>query len=100
MQHEARHKRKNQVVNLWKEKYPRITINEVKALTGLSERTIYRYLKEAGLSLPPRAGRPKNWEKIKRAHQLYKIHQNKSEVARIMKMSRKQITRYLKETPE
>lgn len=96
MKHEAREKRKQEVVKIWKERYPDITVAEMEKLTGLSYRTIYRYLQEAGCPLPPKRKKQIDMRKVKRAHKLYDKHGKVAKVARIMNMSKRQIHRYLK----
>lgn len=97
MKYAAREKRKAKVVRIWEKHYPNITVADVEQLTGYSYRTIYRYLSEAGQPLPPKkATRTTDMEKVKQAHELYRVHRNKVEVSRIMGMSRRQIYTYLK----
>ena len=96
MKHAAREKRKAKVVKIWKAHYPDITVREVEKLTGFSYRTIYRYLKESDQPLPPRRFRQVDMGQVKRAHVLFEKHQKKAKVARIMEMSRRQISTYLK----
>lgn len=96
MKHPAREKRKRDVVKLWETHYPDITVEEVEKLTGLSYRTIYRYLSESGQPLPPKRVRQIDMSKVARAHALFKKHGKKAKVARIMGMSRRRITSYLK----
>lgn len=95
MKHPAREKRKQQVIDFYNARYPHISIADIEKETGHSYRTIYRYLSEAGLPLPPRKQRQVDIDKVRQAHKLYAEHQNKSKVARIMKMSPRQIGRYL-----
>lgn len=94
--HAGREKRKAKVVRLWQKHYPDITVPEVEQLTGLSYRTIYRYLQEAGEPLPPRRFRQVDMNKVRRAHALFKKHGKKAKVARIMGLTRRTITTYLK----
>lgn len=96
MKHAAREERKAKVVRIWQKHYPDITVAEVEKLTGWSYRTIYRYLQEADQPLPPKRVRQVDMNKVKRAHVLFKKHGKKAKVARIMGMSRRQITTYLK----
>lgn len=97
MKHQAREKRKTKVVRIWEKHYPNITVEKVARLTGWSYRTIYRYLQEAGQPLPPKKPtRTIDMEKVKQAHQLYKVYGKKTEVAKNMGMSRWQIDKYLK----
>lgn len=97
MKHQAREARKAEVVSIWEQHYPHITVEKVCEMTGLSYRTIYRYLEESGQPLlPKQATRKIDMEKVKRAHELFSEHGNKSQVARIMGMSRHQIIHYLK----
>ena len=97
MKHEARKKRKEKVVRIWQQHYPNITVAEVSRVTGWSYRTIYRYLQEADQPLPPKKPtRTIDMEKVKQAHELYAVYGKKTEVARLMKMSRWQIDKYLK----
>ena len=95
--HVEREKRLNRVVRIWEQHYPNITVAGAARLVGLSYRTVYRYLKEAGQPLPPKTPRRTiDMEKGKVAHTLYTQYGKKSEVARIMGMSRWQIDKYLK----
>lgn len=94
--HKAREKRKAKVLRIWKKHYPDIKVEDVANLTGLSYRTIYRYLSEAGQPLPPKKSRQLDTDKVKRAHHLFAKHGKKAKVARIMKMSRQRINAYLK----
>lgn len=96
MKHAARAKRKAKVVRIWEKYYPDITVSEVEKLTGFSYRTIYRYLKESDQPLPPKSVRKTDMQKVKRAHVLFEKHQKKAKVARIMEMSRQQVSTYLK----
>lgn len=100
MKHAAREKRKAEVVRIWEKYYPHITVEKMEDLTGLSYRTIYRYLDEAGCRLPPKRQKQIDMGKVKRAHELFDKHGQKTEVARIMKMSYSQIRRYLNIIPE
>lgn len=100
MKHQTKAKRKAEVIRIWEERYPNVTVEEVARIVNLCERTIYRYLNEASQPLPPRKPRRKmDMNKVRRAHELFKIHENKAKVARIMKMSRVQIDTYLKMNP-
>ena len=100
MKHEAREKRKQNVVRIWEQHYPNITVEKIEELTGLSYRTIYRYLHEAGLPLPPKRTRQIDMRKVKRAHKLLAKHGKVAKVAQIMNMSRRQINRYLNIKPK
>lgn len=95
--HADREKRLKKLVRVWEKHYPNITVAGAARLVGLSYRTVYRYLKEAGQPLPPRKPRRvTDMEKVKQAHQLYEEYGMKTKVARIMGMSRSQIEKYLK----
>jgi len=97
VKHVAREARKSEVVAIWEQHYPDITVKKVCEMTGLSYRTIYRYLEESGQPLlPKQATRHTDIEKVRHAHRLFAEHGNKSKVARMMGMSRHQIIRYLK----
>lgn len=104
MKHRSREERKQKVIGIWEAKYPDVTVAGVAKQVGLSDRTVYRYLSEAGQPLPPKrkkAGTRKiDRSKVRRAHALYSEHRNKAKVARIMVMSAKQIGRYLKMSVE
>ena len=94
--HAEREKRLARLVRLWEKEYPNITVEGAARLVGLSYRTVYRYLKEAGQPLPPRKPRRIDMAKVKRAHALYEQYGMKTKVARLMGMSRSQIEKYLK----
>jgi len=95
--HADRAKRLKKLVRVWEKHYPHITVESAARLVGLSYRTVYRYLKEAGQPLPPRKPRRKiDMEKVKQAHRLYEQYGMKTKVARLMGMSRSQIEKYLK----
>lgn len=97
MKHVQREKRRDKVVRIWETHYPNITVKGAARLVGLSERTVYRYLEESGQPLPPRKQRRViDMAKVKRAHALYEEYGMKTQVARIMDMSRSQIEKYLK----
>lgn len=99
--HKEREKRRARVVKVWEKHYPNITVSGAARLVGLSYRTVYRYLKEAGQPLPPKKpARTIDMAKVKRAHALYEQHGMKTKVARIMGMHRTQIEKYLKMTIE
>ena len=100
MKHQARQERVEKVVRIWEAHYPDITVEEVERLTGWSYRTIYRYLQEAGQPLPPKRTKQTDMGKVRRAHVLFEKHGKKAKVARLMKMSAKQIGRYLKMNPD
>ena len=73
-----------------------LNLTEVSRMTGWSYRTIYRYLQEADQPLPPKKpARTIDMAKVKQAHELYAVYGKKTEVARLMKMSRWQIDKYL-----
>ena len=96
MKHQEREKRKAQVVTMWEQHYPNITVSEVSELTGLGERVIYDYLKEAGQPLPPKKYRQVDTEQVHRAHDLFAEYGNKSKVGKVMGISRQLVTYYLK----
>ena len=100
MKHEAREKRKFHVVSIWQERYPHITVSEVSELTGLGERVIYEYLKEACQPLPPKRVRQVDMEQVRLAHSLFAEHGNKVKVGKIMGMSSQRIGYYLKKSVE
>lgn len=100
MKHPARKKRKAQVKRIWEKHYPNITVEKVAKMMGLSYRTIYRYLQETGCTLPPKSVRRIDMNQVKRAHELFDEHGQKTKVAQIMKMSYSQIRRYLNINPQ
>lgn len=87
--------RAEKVINYWDSTSGAATLSDLAARFGISERTARRYLKSAGRELPPQKRRQTDLEKVRRAHRLYSELGNKSEVARQMKCSRRQVGRYL-----
>lgn len=83
------------VIKAWECEYPDVSVKGLATRFGLSERQIYRYLKSGGIVLPPQKRRQMDMNKVRRAKRLYSELGNKSEVARQMKCSRRQIGRYL-----
>ena len=87
--------RAEKVVKYWDDNSGDVTLSDLSAAFGISERTARRYLKSAGRQLPPQQRRQMDMNKVRRAKRLYSELGNKSEVARQMKCSRRQIGRYL-----
>ena len=84
------------VVEYFDRQYPDVTAAAIARHFQIDTRRVYRYLKDAGRKFAPKPKRQIDMEKVRRAHRLYAHIQNKSEVARIMGMSRSRITEYLK----
>lgn len=84
-----------QVIKAWECAYPDVSVKGLATRFGISERQIYRYLKVGGIVLPQQKRRQMDMNKVRRAKRLYSELGNKSEVARQMKCSRRQIGRYL-----
>lgn len=88
--------RREAVIKAWEREYPDVSVKGLATRFGVSERQIYRYLKDAGIVLPPQKRRQMDMNKVRRAKRLYGELGNKSEVARRMKCSVTQVSRYLK----
>lgn len=84
------------VIKAWQRDYPDVSVKGLATRFGVSERQIYRYLKVGGIVLPPQKRRQLDMNKVRRAKRLYSELGNKSEVARQMKCSVTQVSRYLK----
>lgn len=84
------------VIKAWESEYPNVSVKGLSQRFGVSERQIYRYLKTAGIVLPPQKRKQMDINKVRRAKQLYSELGNKSEVARRMECSVTQVSRCLK----
>ena len=87
--------RAEKVVKYWDDNSGDVTLSDLSAAFGISERTARRYLKSAGRQLPPQQRRQLDMEKVERAHRLFSVSGNKSEVARQMGCAVSQVWRYL-----
>ena len=97
--------RAERAVKLWKKDAPDITVEKIANEIGVDPRTIYRYLKGAGIQLPPQKPpvRKIDPEKVRQAHELYRKLGTKAKVAEIMKCAPSMVAIYLNrniETPK
>ena len=102
---EKRAERAERAVKLWNEHAPDITVERIASEIGVEPRTIYRYLKTAGIHLPPQKPpiRKVDPAKIRQAHELYKKLGTKAKVAEVMECAPSMVAIYLNrsiETPE
>ena len=92
---EQRDNRATQAVRMYETEQPDITVAQIAARLVTTEKSVYRYLKDAGIELKPQRRRGKNWANIRRAHQLHNAGKGNNEIARLMGMSTSQISVYL-----
>ena len=92
-----RAERVERAVNLWNKHAPNITIERIASEIGVEPRTIYRYLKSAGIQLPPQKPpvRQTDPAKIQQAHELYKQLGTKAKVAAVMNCAPSMVAIYL-----
>ena len=90
-------KRAERAVKLWNEHAPDITVERIANKIGVDPRTIYRYLKGAGIHLPPRKPpiREIDPAKVRQAHELYRKLGTKAKVAEVMKCAPSMVAIYL-----
>lgn len=93
---QQRDSRADQAVRMYETEQPDITVAQIAARLGVTEKSVYRYLEAAGIELKPQKRRGKNWANIRRAHQLHHEEgKGNNEIARIMGISSSQVSRYL-----
>ena len=92
-----RAERVERAVNLWNKHAPNITIERIASEIGVEPRTIYRYLKSAGIQLPPQKPPVRKIDpaKIRLAHRLYKTLGTKAKVAAVMNCAPSMVAIYL-----
>ena len=92
-----RAERMERAVKLWKAHAPDISVEKIASEIGVDPRTIYRYLKSAGIQLPPQKPpvRKINPEKVRQAHELYKQLGTKAKVAAAMNCAPSMVGIYL-----
>lgn len=92
-----RAERAEKAVKLWNKHAPNITVEKIANEIGVDPRTIYRYLKSAGIQLPPRNPPVRKIDpaKIQKAHELYKQLGTKAKVAAVMNCSPSMVAIYL-----
>ena len=100
MMTQKQHKRAERVeraVHLWNAHAPDISVEKIASEIGVDPRTIYRYLKSAGIQLPPQKPpvRKINPEKVRQAHELYKQLGTKAKVAAAMNCAPSMVGIYL-----
>ena len=100
-----RTERAEKAVDLWNKHAPDITVEKIASEIGVEPRTVYRYLKDAGIHLPPQKPPVRRIDpaKIRQAHELYKELGTKAKVAEIMECTPSMVAIYLNrrvETPE
>ena len=102
---QKRAERAERAVNLWNAHAPDITIEKIANAIDVDPRTVYRYLKSAGIQLPPQKPPVRKIDpaKIRLAHRLYKILGTKAKVAVVMNCAPSMVAIYLNrdiETPK
>ena len=100
-----RAERAKRAVKLWNVHAPDITVEKIANEIGVDPRTIYRYLKSAGIQLPPQKPPVRKIDplKIRQAHDLYKQLGTKAKVAAAMNCAPSMVAIYLNrdiETPK
>ena len=100
-----RAERAKRAVKLWNAHAPDIGVEKIANEIGVNSRTIYRYLKSAGIQLPPQKPPVRKIDpaKIQQAHELYKQLGTKAKVAAAMNCAPSMVAIYLNrdiETPE
>lgn len=93
-----RAERVERAVKLWNEYAPDITVEKIAKEIGIDPRTIYRYLKSAGIQLPPQRPPVRKIDpaKVRQAHALYRKLGTKAEVAEVMNCAPSMVAIYLK----
>ena len=89
--------RTEKAVKLWNAHAPNITVERIANEIGVDPRTIYRYLKGAGIQLPPQKPPIRRIDpaKIRQAHELYKQLGTKAKVAAAMDCAPSMVAIYL-----
>ena len=100
-----RAERVERAVKLWNEHAPDITVERIANKIGVDPRTIYRYLKGAGIHLPSRKPPVRKIDpaKVRQAHELYRKLGTKAKVAEVMNCAPSMVAIYLNrdiETPK
>ena len=100
-----RAERAERAVKLWNEHAPDITVERIANKIGVNPRTIYRYLKGAGIQLTPQKPpiREIDPAKVRQAHELYRKLGTKAKVAEVMNCAPSMVAIYLNrniETPK
>ena len=92
-----RAERAKRAVKLWNAHAPDITVEKIADAIGVDPRTIYRYLKSAGIQLPPQKPPVRQTDpvKIRQAHELYKQLGTKAKVAAVMNCAPSMVAIYL-----
>ena len=92
-----RAERAERAVKLWKEHAPDMTIERIANAIGVDPRTVYRYLKNAGIQLPPQKPPVRKIDpaKVRQAHELYKKLGTKAKVAEVMNCAPSMVAIYL-----
>ena len=92
-----RAERAERAVKLWHKHAPNISVEKIAGDIGVDPRTIYRYLKGAGIQLPPQKPPVRQMDpaKIRQAHELYKQLGTKAKVAAAMDCAPSMVAIYL-----
>ena len=94
---QKRAERAERAIKLWNAHAPDISVEKIASEIGVNLRTIYRYLKSAGIQLPPQKPpvRQTDPAKIRQAHAFYKQLGTKAKVAAAMNCAPSMVAIYL-----
>ena len=92
-----RAERTERAVKLWKKDAPDITVEKIANEIGVDPRSVYRYLKNAGIQLPPQKPPVRKMDpaKVRQAHELYRKLGTKAKVAEVMNCAPSMVAIYL-----